>query len=114
MLNKVLTALIMVVTVTISPGAAKVKKETDLIDVAQEVKVLTTIIDQLQETITQIMVRIQQNTKINKVVLSIIKDNKEIYRKDRNNFEKVVKSCDEMIKINGETLYKCKIKFQDE
>ena len=62
----------------------------------------------------EIVERMDKNHAIINDLVSLMNEDKDLYNRNRQKFDYVIKSCSEMVKENGETVYKCNIKFNDE
>jgi len=113
MLNRI-GPVVMASLIFFFPVAFAQEEEMTIGELQQKVVFLSTMVSELQGIVLEIIQRTEENTKVTQDIVGIIKGNKEIYANNKEKLDVVVQSCDEMVKKNGETLYRCKIKLKDE
>jgi hypothetical protein len=88
-------------------------EEISVDELQQKVVFLCSMVSELQQIVLEIVQRTEENNKITRDIVDIISSNKEVYESNKEKLDVVVRSCDEMITQNGETLYRCKIKLNE-
>ena len=114
MKSKVVLACLVCLFVMLAFSYSRENKETDDKRLENKVDLLSNMVSDMQEIMLEMMEKIQQNQNIAKDILEVMKNDKDIYNNNKEGIDIVIKSCEQMIKENDETLYNCKIKFKDE
>jgi predicted transcriptional regulator len=106
--------VIMIVLIFSFPVAFAQDQAMTVVELQKKVEFLSGMTTELQKIVLQIMEGTEANTNLIKEIAEIVKANKSIYEGNKEKLDVVVQSCDEMVKVNGEILYRCKIKLKND